>query len=275
MAAGAGKVALSSTTAAFVGNCPNCFVDLVGYGGASCFEGAGPTSAPGNTTAVLRRRGGCFDSDNNNIDFSVGSPNPRNTASPIRDCGFVAAVIHDIQGAGLVTPFLGQDVSTTGVVTAIKFNGFFIQEPDASVDLNPETSEGIFVFTSTAPAVAVGDAVSARGTASEFFELTQLDSTLPGDVIVNSSGNPLPSAITLTTTILDSAGATTQLERFECMRMYADFLVSVAPTNAFGETSAVLQGVARPLREPGIEISLTVPNDPTSGVPDCCIPRWD
>ncbi len=275
MAAGAGKVALSSSTTPFIGACPTCFVDLVGYGGANCFEGAGPTAATSNTTAALRKRGGCFDSDNNSIDFSIGSPNPRNTATPTKTCDFIPVAIHDIQGAGLGTTFLGQDVSATGVVTGRKTNGFFIQEPDASVDANPATSEGIFVFTSAAPAVAVGDAVTVKGTASEFFNLTQLDSTLPGDVTVNSGGNLLPAATTFTTTILDPAGMPTQLERFECMRMHADFLVSVAPTNEFGEIFTVLPGVQRPLREPGIEISLPVPPDPTSGVPDCCIPRWD
>ena len=50
------------------------------------------------------------------------------------------------------------------------------------------------------------------------------------------------------------------------MRLHANSLVSVAPTNNFGETFTVLSGVARPLREPGIEISLPVPPDPTSGV---------
>ena len=59
------------------------------------------------------------------------------------------------------------------------------------------------------------------------------------------------------------------------MRIHADTLVSVAPTNEFGETFTVLEGVARPMREPGIEISFTVPPDPTSGLVDCCIPRWD
>ena len=41
---------------------------------------------------------------------------------------------------------------------------------------------------------------------------------------------------------------------------------SVAPTNEFGEISTVLPGVDRPIREPGIERSQTVPPDPTSGV---------
>ena len=275
MAAGAGKVALSSTTIAFVGGGPTCAVDFVGYGAASNFEGAGPTAPTSNTTSASRKRSGCFDSNNNNVDFSVGPPNPRNTASPTGSCAAVSLFINQIQGSGASTPFLGQFVSTTGIVTARKSNGFFLQDPGINDDSNPATSEALFVFTSSAPAVAAGDSVSVLGTASEFFNLTQLESTLPGDVTVTSSGNPLPAPVVLTTTILNPAGPVDQLERFEAMRMHADTLVSVAPTNEFGETFTVLEGVARPLREPGIEISFTVPPDPTSGVVDCCIPRWD
>ncbi|MDQ3667257.1 MAG: lamin tail domain-containing protein [Acidobacteriota bacterium] len=277
MGAGGGRVALSTSTTAFISNsCPagGSLVDLVGYGSATCFEGSGPTAPPSNTTAALRKRGGCVDTNNNAADFTISSPNPRNSFVA-RSCDYTAAAIHDIQGSGLITPFLGQDVITAGVVTGRKTNGFFMQEPDASVDANPATSEGIFVFVGGAPAVAVGDMVSVRGTASEFFNLTQLDSTLPNDVTVTSSGSPLPNAVTFTMTILNPAGTTTQLERFEGMRMHADTLVSVAPTNNFGEIFTVLAGVPRPLREPGIEISLPVPPDPTSGMPDCCIPRWD
>lgn len=274
MAAGAGKVALSSSTTPFTGSCPTCPIDLVGYGGtASCFEGAGPSPAPSNTTAALRKRSGCFDSNNNNIDFSIGSPNPRNTASPTNSCTALALPIHDIQGNGATTPYPDTFVSTSGIVTGLKTNGFFMQDP--AVDADPATSEGIFVFTSSAPAVATGDAVAVLGTATEFFNLTQLESTLPGDVTVNSSGNAVPAPITLTTTILNPAGALDQLERFEGMRMHADTLVSVAPSNEFGEIFTVLDGVARPLREPGIEVTQPIPPDPTSGVPDCCIPIWD
>ena len=186
----------------------------------------------------------------------------------------VPARIHEVQGNGLVSPFVGQTVITPGVVTARKTNGFFMQEPDASVDLDPTTSEGIFVFTSSSPSVAAGDAVTVTGSVSEFFNLTQISATA-ANIVVSTSGNPLPAAITLTTTILDPAGLPTQLERFEGMRMHADTLVSVSPTNAFGEIFTVLDGVARPMREPGIEISLPVPPDPTTNAIDCCIPRWD
>ena len=277
MGATAGKVALvRNSTTPVTGACPAAGVaaDLVGYGAANCDEGAGPTAPPSNTTAALRKRGGCFDSNNNNADFSIGSPNPRNSATAPRSCTFTSAAIHAVQGDGAVTPFLGLDVITSGIVTGRKTNGFFLQTPDAG-DSDPLTSQGLFVFTGSAPAVVAGDAVTARGTASEFFGLTQLESSLPGDVTVDSSGNILPAAVPLTTAILDPDGPPDQLERYEGMRMHAGSLTSVAPTNGFGETYTVLTGVARPMREEGIEISLPVPPDPSSGVPDCCIPRWD
>jgi hypothetical protein len=200
------------------------------------------------------------------------------TPDGVNDCPPppVFKTIPEIQGNGATSPFAGVDVITTGIVTAKKSNGFFLQTSDseAAIEGDPTTSQGIFVFTSVASPVAVGDAVMVTGTASEFFQLTQI-SAQPIDVSISTSGNPLPAPITLTTTILNPAGLPDQLERFEGMRMHADTVVSVAPTNNFGETFTVLEGVARPLREPGIEISLPVPPDPTSLMVDCCIPRWD
>jgi uncharacterized repeat protein (TIGR01451 family) len=277
MAAGAGKVALQVTTAAIMGNCPSGgTADLVGYGAtATCFEGMGPTAALSNSTAALRKRGGCFDSDNNNVDFSAGNPLPHNSAVAPRSCVPVAAAIHDIQGNGFVSPFAGQDVITTGIVTGIKSNGFFLQAPDAAADADAATSEGIFVFTAAAPAVVVGGDVAARGTVSEFFGLTQVEASLPGDVATNGSGAALPGPVTLTTAILDPAGFPGQLERFEGMRMHAASLTSVAPTDEFGEIASVLTGIPRPMREPGNSVLEPVPPDPTSGTADCCIPRFD
>ncbi len=276
LSATAGKVALLPTTTAAVGSCPaGATVDLVGYGTASCFEGTGPAAATTNTTALLRKRGGCYESDNNNIDFSPGAPAPRNSATPPRSCIAVPAAIHDIQGSGLSSPLAGQDVIASGIVTGVKSNGFFLQAPDSAWDSNPATSEALFVFSGAAPAVAVSDAVSARGTVSEFFGLTQVESTLPGDVTVDAAGAGVPAATPLTPGMLDPAGSLSQLERLEAMRLHAASLISVAPTNTFGETDAVFPGVARPMREPGIEVSQPVPPDPSSGVADCCIPRWD
>jgi len=87
MAAGAGKVALVNSTLPLNGQCPTgtSIADLVGYGTANCSEGS---SAPTltNTTAGLRNNDGCVDTENNAADFTAGTPTPRNTASPLKDC---------------------------------------------------------------------------------------------------------------------------------------------------------------------------------------------
>lgn len=186
---------------------------------------------------------------------------------------FLATTIPGIQGGALATPLAGQQVTTSGIVTGVKTNGFFIQSP-SDADANPATSEGLFVFTSTTPAVSAGDLVNVSGTAGEFFDLTQIESRRPEYVVVISSGNPLPAAVDLTTSILDRKGTVTQLEPLEGMRV-AGALTSVAPTNGFGEIYTVLTGVKRPRREPGIEAGLPVPPDPDTGLPDCCVPVWD
>ena len=89
MAAGAGKVALVNGTATLGcnGGSAPCdaaalarIVDLVGYGNANFFEGAGAAPTLSNTTAALRNAVGT-DTDNNNADFTAGPPNPRNSGT--------------------------------------------------------------------------------------------------------------------------------------------------------------------------------------------------
>jgi len=89
--AGAGKVALASVATISV-PCPtdSSIADFVGYGPtANCFEGAAPTAAPGNNTAVIRANNGCTDTNNNGSDFSVtaSTPSPRNSGAPGVSCG--------------------------------------------------------------------------------------------------------------------------------------------------------------------------------------------
>jgi hypothetical protein len=93
MGATAGKVALVSNTTVLTGGCPTGanIIDFVGYGGASCFEGSGPTAATSNTTAAFRKTNGCTDTDNNANDFVVGAPNPRNSHSATNNCAVLSA----------------------------------------------------------------------------------------------------------------------------------------------------------------------------------------
>ncbi|MFD3560628.1 endonuclease/exonuclease/phosphatase family protein [Streptomyces sp. NPDC058686] len=111
--------------------------------------------------------------------------------------------IHDIQGATRTSPLAGKQVTdVAGVVTGVRgygsSKGFWIQ--DTAPDADPATSEGVFVFTSSAPKAAAGDAVTVSGTVSEYVpggtssgnqSVTEI--TKP-TVTVVSSGNALPAA---------------------------------------------------------------------------------
>jgi len=88
MGATAGKVAVTGQTAQLGSTCSGSVIaDLVGYGAtANCSE-TSPTAAPANATAVLRGSAGCTDTNNNSADFTVGPPNPRNSATAANVCG--------------------------------------------------------------------------------------------------------------------------------------------------------------------------------------------
>jgi Lamin Tail Domain len=93
LAATGGKIALvrgaaALTCGAAAGSCSaNPLVeDLVGYGGASDFEGTGSAPAPSNTLAARRANEGCSDSGDNAADFTAVTPDPRNSASPAHPC---------------------------------------------------------------------------------------------------------------------------------------------------------------------------------------------
>lgn len=89
LSASSGKIALVSSDTALSGSCPTgdtTLVDLVGYGSANCFEGSAPVSSLSNTTAAFRARGGCRDTDFNQVNFSVAAPDPRNTSSAVNIC---------------------------------------------------------------------------------------------------------------------------------------------------------------------------------------------
>ena len=61
--------------------------------------------------------------------------------------------IMEIQGDGHLSPLVGDEVTTEGVVTAVGFRSFYVQ--DVVGDGDDTTSDGIFV--SSTSAVAVGD----------------------------------------------------------------------------------------------------------------------
>ncbi|MET9389365.1 endonuclease/exonuclease/phosphatase family protein [Streptomyces sp. NPDC006624] len=125
--------------------------------------------------------------------------------------------VHDIQGNTRMSPYAGKQVTdVAGIVTGIRSygssRGFWIQDPNPDAD--PATSEGVFVFTGSAPkGVAVGDAVTVSGTVSEYVPggtasgnqaLTEI--TKPTTTVV-SGGNALPDATAVTARSVPAAYA--------------------------------------------------------------------
>jgi hypothetical protein len=105
--------------------------------------------------------------------------------------------IHDIQGLGHRSAFEGQTVVTSGVVTALGSNGYYLQ--DATGDGDTRTSDAIFVFTGSAPTgVAVGDRLEIAGRIDEFagsadaLPITQIS---PRTVTLIEAGVALPTAV--------------------------------------------------------------------------------
>ena len=193
---------------------------------------------------------------------------------------FNLTLISQIQGStpsgNADSPRAGETHSVRGIVTLLKSNGFFVQEETGDNDSDPNTSEGIFVFTSSAPTTAVGNQVTVTGTVVEFNGLTEI-STSNANVITNSTGNTLPTAVTLTATDLPPTAHFTQpqLEKYEAMRLTVPSLTTATHNDSFFDVPAVITGQPRPLREPGVPADNTIPPDPTSGTPDCCVPVFD
>src|SRR6185437_7869260 len=244
-------------------------VDLVGYGTAVIHEGSAHAPGLSNTTSAQRIT--TTDTDQNGTDFTAAAPTP---GAPTAGGGGGGdgtpgpLAIHDIQGTRFLSPQNGNTVTNVpGIVTGVRAvgssKGYWIQDPNP--DSNPATSEGIFVFTSSAPAVAPGDSVLVSGKVQEFYPLasgdtvattsnlsiTEIDQT---SASVVSSGNALPAPIVLgpdtvpgtyapdlgggnieSTAIQAARSALDFYESIEGMRVEVDNAWVVGPSDSFAE----------------------------------------
>ncbi len=242
-------------------------IDALSYEGNSGVpytegSGVGLDDDPSLADKGLSRCPDGFDTDQNNVDFSYRDITP-GTANA---CPLVTlAAIHEIQGAAHTSPLEGDAVLTSGIVTATRSNGFWLQGPNPDADVT--TAEGIFVFTGSAPTVALGDSVQVSGTVSEFraggassTNLTTTEIVSPS-IGVLSSGNSLPAPTVIgnggrvppgqvieddatgsveTSGVFDPASDGIDFyESLEAMRVQVNDAVAVGPTNAFGEIPVV------------------------------------
>lgn len=148
----------------------------------------------------------------------------------------VAVFIHDVQGSGFASPLAGTEVTVEAVVVgdfqgSSGLRGFFLQEEDADADLDPDTSEGIFVFDgSFGTDVDVADGVRVTGTVRERFGETQIASVT--EVTILSSGETLPAPASLDFPLTDA-----EREAVEGMRVEAEdlYVTDTFNLHRFGE----------------------------------------
>ncbi|MGH3345251.1 MAG: lamin tail domain-containing protein [Carbonactinosporaceae bacterium] len=273
MSATSGKVALVTSTSELTcgGNCDTAagVRDFLGYGSADDFETA-PAPALSNTMSATRTDP-ALDTDNNGADFARVTPSPQSSAGGGGgSCGLIGTRIREIQGSGHISPRNGHQVSDVrGVVTADRSNGFWYQDPCPDTDV--ATSEGLFVFTSTAPSVAVGQEVSVSGSVSEFRpggassdNLTTTEITGPSVTILGARPVPAPTVVGTggrvppATVIDDDAAGSVETsgtfdpttdgidfyESLEGMRVQLGNPVAAGPRNSFGEVPVLGDGGA-------------------------------
>lgn len=154
---------------------------LGGAGQAKADDFLGDTSgtvtfAEGETEKTISVTVAADAVDEGNEAFSVSLSNPSTgavadgtAATRIEDDDATLVQIAEIQGAAHTSPRLGQFVTTMGIVTGRTSNGFWIE--DATPDNDASTSDGVFVYTGSAPAasILVGKEVQVSGTVDEFF----------------------------------------------------------------------------------------------------------
>ena len=143
--------------------------------------------------------------------------------------------IHDVQGPGPSSPIVGATVTVPGIVTAVTSDGFFLQGPDALVDADPATSEGVFVFTGAAAGASVGCQCRVTGTVTEFVPTSdplqppETRITAPTAIVSVGAPQPLPALVPLSAAFPSPSGPFDQLERVEGMRVRVDSLTVTAP----------------------------------------------
>ncbi|MDJ0710959.1 MAG: lamin tail domain-containing protein [Woeseiaceae bacterium] len=230
-------------------------------------SGAGLADSSGTDFVGISRMPDGFDSDQNNVDLGLACITP-GAVNAISASGctdpippeLVFAEIFEIQGAGSASPFEGDIVTTeNNVVTAVALNGFAMQTPTERADGDANTSDGIFVFTSDAPAVAVGDLVNVTGQVIEFFDFTEFAAGSTVQVVVSGAALPAPVMLDDSVPSPDPAAPSCpfELECFEGMLVSVEHGTVTQSNQRFGSDPRaevrVTAASQRTFREPGIE----------------------
>lgn len=129
----------------------------------------------------LRNTDGVNDITLDSVEISLSAP-PVATPYSIYQIQFTTTPPYD-------SPHNTEFVETSGVVTAVQFNGYYIQDGNGAWN-------GIFVLDYV-NVPTIGDNITISGVVEEYFNYTEIKN--PSVYTVNSSGNALPTATTLST----------------------------------------------------------------------------
>jgi len=191
--------------------------------------------------------------------------------------------IQQIQSAK-PSPYVGQSITTSGIVIGVKSAGFYIEAKDANTSAS--TPQGVYVYTGSTvkPSyIVVGNEVQVSGQVQTYPTTAVTPSTeiaTPTFTLL-STGNPLPPAVTITQSMDSPSGGIYQFTRLEAMRVAIDSFTTTSGTDGSltestetntsnGLFYGVVTGVPRPFREPGISLT-----DNVYGTIPAGIPRWD
>lgn len=151
-----------------------------------------------------------------------------------------------IQGDGPRSPFapasgnrFGTRVETSGVVTAVEPDGFYLQ--DLGCDGDAATSDAIFVYLGWRDDVGadVGDRFTVSASVQEYYDATQLSASSPrfSSLQREATGQPVPAP----TVIAPDAAAASRAyyEALEHMLVELELGQTHVGTNQYGETFLV------------------------------------
>ena len=107
--------------------------------------------------------------------------------------------IMEIQDAGHISPYKDVFVTTSGVVTAVSFNTFYVQDPAGDGNVNTSDGMSVFMGSSCNGCPSVGDLVQLTDTVTENAfgsDLSTTQMSFPAITIL-SSGNSLPIPVVI------------------------------------------------------------------------------
>ena len=117
--------------------------------------------------------------------------------------------ISELQGTGDTSPYVGDTVTTSGIVTGLTGNNFYLQ------DMSGGLRSGIYIYRGgrNTPDIHIGDSIVITGLVKEFANLTELwVSNEIFTINIVARNHSLPSPYKLTIPAIHSNG-----EDYDCL----------------------------------------------------------